>query len=33
MRKEDSIEIRPKGWLGKKNWREINDVLLRNEVE
>jgi hypothetical protein len=20
-RKEDSIEIRPKGYLGKKNWR------------
>jgi hypothetical protein len=33
MRKEDGIEIRPKGWLGKKNWREINEVLLRNEVE
>jgi hypothetical protein len=33
MRKEDSIEIRPKGWLGKKNWREINEVLLRNGFE
>ena len=27
LRKEDSsIEIKPKGWFGKKKWREINDV-------
>jgi hypothetical protein len=31
LRKEDSsIEVKPKGYLGKRNWREINDVLLRN---
>ena len=30
LRKEDSIEIKPKGWLGKKKWREINEVLRRN---
>ena len=31
LRKEDgSIEIKPKGYLGKKNWREINEILLRN---
>jgi hypothetical protein len=29
-RKEDSIEVKPKGWLGKKNWTEINETLLRN---
>jgi hypothetical protein len=33
LRKDDSIEIKPKGWLGKKNWREINEVLLRNGFE
>jgi hypothetical protein len=33
LRKEDSIEIRPKGYLGKKNWREINETLLRNGFE
>ena len=34
LRKEDnSIEIKPKGYLGKKNWREINEVLLRNGFE
>ena len=32
-RKEDSIEVKPKGYLGKKNWREINEVLLRNGFE
>ena len=26
LRKEDnSIEVKPKGWLGKKNWTEINE--------
>jgi hypothetical protein len=30
LHKDDSIEIKPKGWLDKKNWREINEVLLRN---
>ena len=34
LHKEDnSIEIKPKGYLGKKNWREINEVLLRNGFE
>ena len=33
LRKEDSIEIKPKGFLGKKNWREISEVLLRNGFE
>ena len=34
LRKEDnSIEIKPKGYLGKKNWREINEILLRNGFE
>jgi hypothetical protein len=33
-RKEDnSIEVKPKGWLGKKNWTEINEILLRNGFE
>jgi hypothetical protein len=31
LRNEDnSIEVKPKGYLGKKNWREINEMLLRN---
>jgi len=33
LRKDDSIEIKPKGWLGKRNWRDINEVLLRNGFE
>jgi hypothetical protein len=33
LHKEDSIEIKPKGWLGKRNWREINEILLRNGFE
>jgi hypothetical protein len=34
LRNEDSsIEIKPKGYLGKKNWREINEILLRNGFE
>jgi hypothetical protein len=33
LRKDNSIEIKPKGWLGKKNWREINEILLRNGFE
>ena len=31
--KDNSIEIKPKGFLGKKNWREISEVLLRNGFE
>jgi hypothetical protein len=30
LHKDDCIEIKPKGWLDKKNWREINEVLARN---
>ena len=31
LRNEDnSIEVKPKGYLGKKKWREINEILLRN---
>jgi hypothetical protein len=34
LRKEDNcIEVKPKGWLGKKNWTEINEILLRNGFE
>jgi hypothetical protein len=33
LRKEETIEIKPKGWLGKKNWTEINEILLRNGFE
>jgi hypothetical protein len=33
LRDDDSIEIKLKGWLGKKNWREINEILLRNGFE
>jgi hypothetical protein len=33
LRKDNSIEIKPKGWLGKRNWREINEVLLRSGFE
>jgi hypothetical protein len=29
-RKDDSIEIKTKEFIDKKNWREINEVLLRN---
>jgi hypothetical protein len=29
-RKNDGIEIKTKEFLDKKNWREINEVLLRN---
>jgi len=30
LHKDDSIEIRPKGWLDKKNWREINEILTKH---
>ncbi len=33
LRKDNSIETKPKGWLGKTDWREINEVLLRNGFE
>jgi hypothetical protein len=32
-KEDNSIEVKPKGWLGKKNWTEINDILLRNGFE
>src|SRR6185437_12239413 len=28
LRKDDRIEIKPKEWLDKKNWREINEILV-----
>jgi hypothetical protein len=33
VKKISSIEIKPKGYLGKKKWREINEILLRNGFE
>jgi hypothetical protein len=33
LRNDNSIEVKPKGYLGKKNWREINEILLRNGFE
>jgi endonuclease III len=30
LRKDDSVEIKSKEWLDKKNWREINQVLLKH---
>jgi hypothetical protein len=33
IKKINSIEVKPKGWLGKKKWREINEILLRNGFE
>jgi hypothetical protein len=33
LRKDNSIEIKPKGWLGRRYWREMNEVLLRNGFE
>lgn len=29
LRKDYSIEIKPKGWIDKKNWREINKTLVK----
>jgi hypothetical protein len=29
VRKDDCIEIKPKEWLDKKSWREINEILIR----
>jgi hypothetical protein len=31
LRKDDCIEIKPKEWLDKKNWREINEILVKHE--
>jgi hypothetical protein len=34
LRKDNnSIKIKPKGWISKKHWTEINEVLLRNGFE
>jgi hypothetical protein len=30
LRKDDCIEIKPKDWLDKKNWREINEILVKH---
>jgi hypothetical protein len=30
LRKDNCIEIKPKEWLDKKNWREINEILVRH---
>ena len=30
LHKDDSVEIKPKEFLDKKNWREINEVLLKH---
>ena len=27
MNEKDCIKIEPKGWMEKKDWREINDIL------
>ncbi|AFU59519.1 hypothetical protein Ngar_c25970 [Candidatus Nitrososphaera gargensis Ga9.2] len=27
LNEKDCIKIKPKGWLEKKEWREINDIL------
>jgi hypothetical protein len=29
LRTDDSIEIKSREWLDKKNWREINEILIR----
>jgi putative transposase len=31
LRKDDCIEIKPKEWLDKKNWREINEILVKHQ--
>jgi hypothetical protein len=33
IRKDDSIEIKPKDWLNKKEWREINEILAEHGFE
>jgi hypothetical protein len=33
IRKDDSIEIKPKEWIDKKNWREINETLVKYEFK
>jgi transposase-like protein len=30
---DDYVEIKPNGWLDKREWREINEVLVRNGFE
>ena len=30
IRKDESIEIKAKGWLNKKDWRDINEILTEH---
>jgi hypothetical protein len=30
---KDSIKVSPKGWIGKKIWREINDILSLSQFK
>jgi hypothetical protein len=30
LRKDDSVEVEPNVWLDKKNWTEINMILLKH---
>lgn len=27
INEKDCLKIKPKGWMDKKDWREINDIL------
>jgi hypothetical protein len=29
-RKDDSIQIKPKEWMDKKNWKEVNETLVKH---
>lgn len=30
---DDYVEIKPNGWLDKREWREINEILVNNGFE
>lgn len=30
---DEYVEIKPIQWLGKKEWREINEILIENGFE
>jgi len=30
---DDYVEIKPNGWLDKREWREINEILTKNGFE
>jgi hypothetical protein len=30
---DDYVEIKPNGWLDKKEWREINEILVKDGFE